>query len=192
MTRSRLMAITLIPIALILAAILAVSLVTGKKRALSIAEREMTERVLILAERFDGELRRAAQVADLTASRIATRSDLTEPEIYSALGEGILEDPLIFGAGMAFVPGGFDQRDAFCPYVYRTSLTGSDLAQLDIADAYDYFNDPDIGWWHDPVNAGRPVWSEPYFDEGAGNIMMATYSVPFYDDGRLRGVTTID
>ncbi|MGB5248088.1 MAG: PAS domain S-box protein [Gammaproteobacteria bacterium] len=192
MTRSRLMAITLVPIALILSAILAVSLVTGKKRALSIAEREMTERVLILAERFDGELRRAAQVADLTASRIATRSDLTEPEIYSALGEGILEDPLIFGAGMAFVPGGFDQRDAFCPYVYRTSLTGSDLAQLDIADAYDYFNDPDIGWWHDPVNAGRPVWSEPYFDEGAGNIMMATYSVPFYDDGRLRGVTTID
>ena len=192
MTRSRLMAITLVPIALILSAILVVSLVTGKKRALSIAEREMTERVLILAERFDGELRRVAQVADLTASRIATRSDLTEPEIYSALGEGILEDPLIFGAGMAFVPGGFDQRDAFCPYVYRTSLTGSDLAQLDIADAYDYFNDPDIGWWHDPVNAGRPVWSEPYFDEGAGNIMMATYSVPFYDDGRLRGVTTID
>ncbi len=30
-----------------------------------------------------------------------------------------------------------------------------------------------------------PVWSEPYFDEGAGNILMATYSVPFFQrDGR--------
>ena len=26
------------------------------------------------------------------------------------------------------------------------------------------------------------MWSEPYFDEGAGNIIMSTYSVPFYQD----------
>lgn len=192
MTRGRLMAITLIPIAVILGAIFGFSLIAGKSRALSLAEREMSERVQTLAERFDGELRRVAQVAELTASRVASRSGLTEAQIYRALGNGILQDPLIFGAAMAFVPGGFDQREAFCPYVYRLSLSGDELAQLDIADAYDYLNDPEIRWWHDPVNAGKPVWSEPYFDEGAGNIMMATYSVPFYDDGRLRGVTTID
>ena len=28
----------------------------------------------------------------------------------------------------------------------------------------------------------RPVWSEPYFDEGAGNIIMSTFSVPFYQE----------
>ena len=43
------------------------------------------------------------------------------------------------------------------------------------------------------MKTGRPVWSEPYFDEGAGNIMMSTYSVPFAGpDGEPLGVTTID
>ena len=40
------------------------------------------------------------------------------------------------------------------------------------------------------------MWSEPYFDEGAGNIVMATYSVPFYrsdKEGRkLMGIVTAD
>jgi sigma-B regulation protein RsbU (phosphoserine phosphatase) len=41
-----------------------------------------------------------------------------------------------------------------------------------------------------------PTWSEPYFDEGAGNIIMVTYSMPFYRniDGKrvFTGVVTAD
>ena len=40
------------------------------------------------------------------------------------------------------------------------------------------------------------MWSEPYFDEGAGNIIMSTYSVPFYQDikgeKKLLGIVTAD
>ncbi|MEJ2672375.1 MAG: adenylate/guanylate cyclase domain-containing protein, partial [Deltaproteobacteria bacterium] len=40
------------------------------------------------------------------------------------------------------------------------------------------------------------VWSEPYYDEGGGNIIMCTYSVPFYRTvggiRKLQGVVTAD
>ena len=78
---------------------------------------------------------------------------------------------------MAFAPSGFDGREAFSPYVHRD---GDSLIRLDIAQAYDYLNDPSSEWWRAPVEGGRPVWTEPYFDEGAGDIMMSTYSVPIF------------
>ncbi len=192
MTRRRLMAITVGPIAVILLLVFGINLITSTDRSIAQTERTMTSEVRTLSERFDGELRRVAQVAELTAKTVATRGDLTEEEIYRLLSNGVLQDPLIYGAAMAFVPGGFDQREAFSPYVYRAGLSSNELNRLDIAGAYDYLNDPEVRWWRDPATSGQSVWSEPYFDEGAGNIMMSTYSVPFFADGRLRGVTTID
>ncbi|UCC14721.1 MAG: PAS domain S-box protein [Gammaproteobacteria bacterium] len=192
MSRGRLLTITVAPIAAILVVILGVNLVTNTKRALTTSEREMANTLGTLSQSFDGELHRVAQVAEQTAKAVTTLGQLSEAEVYQLLENGVLQDPLIYGAAMGFVAGGFDNRQAFCPYVYRDGLMGESVNRLDIAGAYDYLGDPEIRWWHDPVTLGQPVWSEPYFDEGAGNIMMSTYSVPFYQDGELRGVTTID
>ena len=192
LTRSRLLTITVVPIAAILLAILAINVFTSTNRALAESQREMAGVVQALSQRFDGGLDRVAQVAEQTAKTVTTVGSLSEEQVYGLLENGVLQDPLIYGAAMGFVTKGFDERDAFCPYVYRDGLTSEDINRLDIAGAYDYLADPEIRWWHDPVSLGRPVWSEPYFDEGAGNIMMSTYSVPFYRDGALRGVTTID
>jgi PAS domain S-box-containing protein len=183
------MAMTLIPIALIYVVILGVGLVTNTKRSVAVTKREMSHLVETLAQRFDGELRRVAGVAELTAKTVTTCENLTEEELYRLLENGVGQDPLIYGAAMGFVAQGFDAREAFCPYVHRD---GAALRRLDIAHAYDYLNHPEIEWWHEPATTGEPMWTEPYFDEGAGNIMMSTYSVPFFSDGRLVGVTTID
>jgi phosphoserine phosphatase RsbU/P len=43
--------------------------------------------------------------------------------------------------------------------------------------SYDYFT---WDWYQIPKELNHAVWSEPYFDEGAGNVIMSTYSVPFY------------
>ena len=188
-SRFRLMAMTLVPIALIYVVILGVGLVKNTERSVSITEREMSNLVETLAQRFDGELRRVAQVAELTAMTLSTRDDLSEDEIYRLLENGISQDPLIYGAAAGFAARTFDQREAFCPYVHRD---GDSLQRLDIAGAYDYLNSPDIEWWYEPATTGRSLWTEPYFDEGAGNIMMSTYSVPFFLDGELLGITTVD
>ena len=56
---------------------------------------------------------------------------------------------------------------------------------------YDYTL-PEWDWWHLPRDASTGVWTEPYFDEGGGNIYMTTFSAPFYREGRFTGVATID
>ena len=36
------------------------------------------------------------------------------------------------------------------------------------------------------------MWSEPYFDKGAGNILMSTYSATFRAGDSFGGVCTVD
>jgi phosphoserine phosphatase RsbU/P len=84
-------------------------------------------------------------------------------------------NPEIFGSTVAFEPYAFDPRTPdFAPYAFRE---GQSIKHITLADKeYRYiFQD----WYQVPKELERATWSEPYFDEGAGNIMMSTYSVPF-------------
>ncbi|MCC8165907.1 MAG: methyl-accepting chemotaxis protein, partial [Planctomycetes bacterium] len=47
-------------------------------------------------------------------------------------------------------------------------------------------------WFTTPRDTGRSNWTLPYFDEGAGNTFLSTYSVPFYKNNRFAGVVGID
>jgi len=44
-------------------------------------------------------------------------------------------------------------------------------------------------WYKQARQLDRPTWTEPYYDEGAGNILMTTYLVPFEIDGRFTLIT---
>jgi len=46
-------------------------------------------------------------------------------------------------------------------------------------EVYDWYADPRWTWFQAPKAQGKAVWSAPYFDEGAGNVLMTTYSAPF-------------
>jgi HD-GYP domain-containing protein (c-di-GMP phosphodiesterase class II) len=59
-------------------------------------------------------------------------------------------------------------------------------------DVYDWYTDTQWQWWHEPKHTGKPSWTDPYFDEGAGNALMVTFSAPFYRNDQFRGVTTVD
>jgi len=60
-------------------------------------------------------------------------------------------------------------------------------------DSYNYFI---LDWYQISRETGRAHWSNPYYDEGGGEILMATYSVPFFsirgEKRRLMGVATAD
>src|SRR5207249_3485165 len=67
------------------------------------------------------------------------------------------------------------------------------LVEMNISrEVYDWYGDAKWQWWHLPKAQGRGVWTDPYFDEGAGNVLMVTYGTPFFRDGKFRGVTTVD
>jgi sigma-B regulation protein RsbU (phosphoserine phosphatase) len=96
----------------------------------------------------------------------------------------------IFGSCIAFEPYAFEPGLLnYAPYAYlrRDSVNMTDLAE----GAYKYRDWP---WYRDPAADG-PGWGEPYFDEGGGDIIMATYSVPFFDreqNHKFKGVVTVD
>ncbi len=117
---------------------------------------------------------------------------LSEKEVISLLKAVVERNTDIYGAAVAFEPEALGQGERhFAPYFYRTEK-GLEFVDLG-APSYNY---PLKDWYRIPKELGRPRWSEPYFDEGGGNIVMLTYSVPFYrtkvGKRQLAGVITAD
>lgn|GEM_PF-1417340 len=107
---------------------------------------------------------------------LLSRGTSNQEIIRSIAREIVARNPIIFGSTVAMNPNGIFGQ--FSPYTYRI---GNDYGYLDLAvdSDYDYSNQ---SWFVKPEQAGNGVWSEPYFDEGGGNILMTTYSAPVYDD----------
>lgn len=95
-------------------------------------------------------------------------------------------NPDIFGSAVAFEPYTFDPKSRyFAPYYYRD---GGSLKLIYLGNKlYQYFF---WDWYQIPKELERAVWSEPYFDEGAGNIIMSTCSIPFSRKNGERRVFT--
>ena len=136
---------------------------------------------------------KASDITDLTISEIRnvirpveqvpyTLSSALEAEnpdyemIHDLAREFVLDDTVAFGSAIAFEPYMYDSKHyRYCPYVFETRHK---LIERDLSSAeYDYFNKD---WYRIPKMEGKAMWSEPYYDEGGGDTLMCTYSVPFY------------
>ena len=99
--------------------------------------------------------------------------------------------PEIFGSTVAFEPYGHNNQSYFFAPYYSKTKEGLKLSYL--GKEYNYFL---MDWYSIPRETGRPVWSEPYYDEGGGNIVMSTFSAPFYKtaggEQKFAGVATAD
>ena len=77
----------------------------------------------------------------------------------------------------------------YSPYVYRPN--GMDLVYTNsLMDSAYQINSQ--SWLRAPIDQATSVWTEPYFDEGGGDIWMKTRSVPIYQNGSIRAVATTD
>lgn len=102
----------------------------------------------------------------------------------------ILQDnPVVAGSTIALVPGYLPKRPLFSPYVCRDA--SGELQALSLAtQEYDY---PSQEWFSKPLELGEGYWSEPYVDEGGGEILMSTYSLPIRDkNGKIAAILTAD
>ncbi|NLO90527.1 MAG: HAMP domain-containing protein, partial [Elusimicrobia bacterium] len=120
------------------------------------------------------------------------RGGVGEASLWGMLEDLVKSHPMIYGSTASYEPYAFSRsRKLFAPYVYEK---GKDLLRASLATpSYNY---QAWQWYMRPRESGKPQWSEPYFDEGGGNIPMCTYSVPFYaaKDGKktFSGVVTAD
>ncbi|MBP6519165.1 PAS domain S-box protein [Shewanella sp.] len=124
---------------------------------------------------------------------LSSKEDMNDTEsVKSVLMNRVKRNPDFFGSAVAFKPNTFPNRKLFSPYVYRDTSGSDDLHYLDIgAEGYDY-TDGTWDWWSKAINQANGYWSKAYFDEGAGNILMLTYSAPFGEVDNYFGVATVD
>jgi len=116
----------------------------------------------------------------------------TKEELLQLLRDVVENNPEIYGSTIAFEPYRFDEKSLyFAPYFCRSN--GKIEFTLLGSETYRYFY---LDWYQIPKELNRPQWSEPYYDEGGGNILMATYSVPFYKwvggKRQFMGIVTAD
>ena len=112
--------------------------------------------------------------------------DFSEAAIKERLTKMLEEEDSFFGTTIAFKPTETNSIP-FSPYYYKKEqgIGYRDLAQKD----YNYLTKE---WYKRPVELKESIWSEPYFDEGGGDMLMATYSNPVFIKDELIAILTLD
>lgn len=150
----------------------------AKKRAESQLETNRI-RIMDVVDQAEAAVRNSVWIA---------RWCLEVPDSLHVVARRIVEDnPVVVGSTVALVPG-YKGRGQFSPYAFRD---GDKISFASLAtEAYDY---PSQEWFTKPIELGAGYWSEPYFDEGGGNMLMTTYSLPITDaSGKVAAVVTAD
>lgn len=138
------------------------------------------------------EIRNVKNIVEVAVANKAwsVEQRLAQPDSLLAVTRKLLADnENIVGSAIAFEPYYYKEKGRqFSPYSYKSNGT-TQSKQLG-TDKYEYHN---MEWYTKPMQTGRGHWSEPYFDKGGGEMMMATYSMPIRNaEGRIVAVFTAD
>lgn len=146
-----------------------------------------------LVNRVETELSSVTKVTEGVARSLET-GRYSETELLSLIRTTVEQNPEIYGSGVAFEPYAFSAASRlYAPYYYREK---GKVTFCRLEDSYKFVPYLYWDWYQVPRELGALEWSEPYFDEGAGNIAMSSCSVPFYGESlgtrRLKGIVTSD
>ena len=180
----------IIPVAILAAFALFNIKETLKESGMQQLKAHMLELVQHYAANVSSELDKSVTITNTTALYLASNPITNHETHYALLKNNLLQNKVIYGAAIAYEENYFPNKRIFSPYVFRSENAA--LAQMDIAEsAYDY-TEPQWQWFHDPKKEMEGVWSEPYYDEGAGDVLMITYSAPIEKAEKFVGVVTAD
>ena len=124
-----------------------------------------------------------------TVPEIEERLD-TPDELYSIVERILCLNPVIVGSAIAFEPNYYPEKGVFfSPYAYYKDSVTITTKQLGTAD-YEYHY---MDWYQIPKLLGKAYWTDPYYDEGGGEMTMTTYSLPLFNSqGEMYAVFTAD
>ncbi|MFK5984039.1 MAG: PAS domain S-box protein [Pseudomonadota bacterium] len=151
--------------------------------------KEMFQYTQYYATYYSSNLRETMQIANTSASFLQQNLQMSKSQLYTMVKNNVELNPLVFGSAIAFDYEKLSNRNLFfAPYAYRTE---KNIKTVNIATVSDYTKS-DWEWWIRAVEDNKPIWTAPFFSKERGNILMATYAVPFFDKNQLIGVTTVD
>ncbi len=186
--RLKIILLTIIPVALIYLLIFGFGIYQIQKHSIADVEDSMKRLTQHYAGIFSGFLNESAQIARSTAAIIEQNPLMTEHQLYAQVKSNLRHNHIVYGSAIAFERDPAYDNELYAPYAYRAEGT---IQTLDIADITDYTSGG-WQWWDKAKQIKHPVWTDPYFDKGVGDIIMATYGVPFFYQKQFKGVATID
>lgn len=182
---TRLVIAMLVPLSLLLLAATWIETRTASRTMIATGETAAANLGAMVKEELQGVLRSTKSGAEALAIPLSRLPAVDEGMALEMLGQSLDRFPLVYGSALAIEPGP-DGEGQFAPYIRRD---GNDRISTSLAgDDYRYWEWP---WFTEPLEGGRSSWSDPYYDEGGGEVRMVTYSVPLALDGR-RAVLTAD
>ena len=134
-----------------------------------------------------------ASVESSTRSNVwVVQAHKDDPEyMYEITQNLIRSNALIVGSTVAFVPNYYASKgEYYAPYSYKEEGTTAIKSFQMGSEDYDYHT---MEWFQLPYLLNTAGWCEPYYDEGGGEQMMTTYSIPVTDEeGKVFAVITAD
>ena len=117
----------------------------------------------------------AVEKVPLNLSYVLEKYSFSDEDLVYIVKNAVSQNPEVFGITVALDPDFVDEDTRLSElYCCRDKEQGTRLVFSLVG--------PRLGldWYQIPKELDRPVWSEPYYDEGGGNIIMSTYSVPLH------------
>ncbi len=156
------------------------------------AENNAYAQLDIISHKIEKILATASSAVDNVA--FAAAGELSRPnpdqrKLYELTRQLVAQNQEIAGSIIALPANYLQGQHYFAAYSAEHAdgtITTSNVGCED----YDYLA---MDWYLVPKLLGRSYWGDPYFDAGAGNISMCTYSKPLYNpQGEFIGVITAD
>jgi signal transduction histidine kinase/CheY-like chemotaxis protein len=193
--RRKLILLICLPVVLVYGTVTVIRTVMELKTATAHTYQYLTESTAHHARICEVVLLSSSKAAHGLANYITVRKPDSPEQITDYIRLMLEENPSIIGSAVAYEPDVFpNQAKYFSPYMYRSDVAVAGektetFQYKDLAKEYSYH---DWEWYAKPAKTQKSCWSEPYYDEGGGDVLMCTYSVPIFIDGKLIGVATID
>ena len=138
------------------------------------------------------KLENISEMVSYSVKKIEQSPELTQSQIVKLIKETITYDSLIYGVSVFYDSTYTGKLKGSFHYGYRDSINivNVNFNHNDIA-YQDYFSQ-NFSWWTVPKKTKQPIWTSPYYDDGAGNQLIITYARPFFVDGVYSGIITVD
>ena len=209
-----------VPVLLLFGILIVQTYYTSRAEAARNMREQMVNEVKTRAKTLNHHIAMMSRYPDQIALAITIRKPDSVDALLSFQYAMLAEYPMIYGNAIAWEPFLFDPKEEYVsPYVWRDVKHGGAVSNMLFTpdNGYNYLSGK-WDWYEHPKkkyggDAETPpplaftngdteyaklpriesgLWSVPYFDEGGGNVLMCTYSAPFFLNRRFAGVVTCD
>lgn len=105
---------------------------------------------------------------------------LDSPAEQASVIEKILKvNPNLVGCGIGFKPYYYASKGRWYEPYYRRSDDGGIQTMQIGSESHDYVT---ADWYAVPMKSGKGYWTEPYYDDAGGKVLMITYAQPILDE----------